>query len=159
MMAKSRLKVHVRHNHTATLVCPACGQARQVSVAKFRNDRHTLAVRCRCSHVYRVLLDFRGHYRKPTNLTGTYTLTDSDAPDGGVIRIHDISGSGVGFSVLGQHRIAPGHELKIKFQLTDRKRTELNKTVRVCRVQDDFIGGEFVGDNGFDKDLGFFLRR
>ena len=158
MMAQSKLKVHVRLNHAATLVCPACGKARQVSVAKFRNDRHTLAVRCRCNHVYHIQLDFRGHYRKPTDLTGTCTFQGPVGPELGAIHIHDISFSGVGFSILAQHQIEPGDELEMEFHLSDRNKTHLSKKVRVRRIQGDTIGGEFIDDHNFDKALGFFLR-
>ena len=96
-MATQPLTIHIRDNNAATLVCPACGLVRQIAVAKFRNDRHTLAIRCRCGHVYSVLLDFRRHFRKPTSLAGTYVSRDPAGPGGGVIRILNISRSGVGF--------------------------------------------------------------
>ena len=157
-MATQPLTVHIRDNTAATLVCPACGLVRQIAVAKFRNDRHTLAIRCRCGHVYSVLLDFRRHFRKPTSLAGTYVSRDPAGPGGGVIRILNISRSGVGFTVSGRHRILPGQELQIEFQLTDRNRTVIKKQAVVRTVQENTVGCEFVCGGDLDKALGFFLQ-
>ena len=157
-MATQPLTIHIRDNNAATLVCPACGLVRQIAVAKFRNDRHTLAIRCRCGHVYSVLLDFRRHFRKPTSLAGTYVSRDPAGPGGGVIRILNISRSGVGFTVSGRHRILPGQELQIEFQLTDRNRTVIKKQAVVRTVQENTVGCEFVCGGELDKALGFFLQ-
>ena len=157
-MAAQPLTVHIRDNNAATLVCPACGLVRQIAVAKFRNDRHTLAIRCRCGHVYSVLLDFRRHFRKPTSLAGTYVSRDPAGPGGGVIRILNISRSGVGFTVSGRHRILPGQELQIEFQLTDRNRTVIKKQAVVRTVQENTVGCEFLCAGELDKALGFFLQ-
>ena len=157
-MATQPLTVHIRDNNAATLVCPACGLVRQIAVAKFRNDRHTLAIRCRCGHVYSVLLDFRRHFRKPTSLAGTYVSRDPAGPGGGVIRILNISRSGVGFTVSGRHRILPGQELQIEFQLTDRNKSVLKRPAVVRTVQDNTVGCEFLCAGELDKALGFFLQ-
>ena len=157
-MATQPLTVHIRDNNAATLVCPACGLVRQIAVAKFRNDRHTLAIRCRCGHVYSVLLDFRRHFRKPTSLAGTYVSRDPAGPGGGVIRILNISRSGVGFTVSGRHRILPGQELQIEFQLTDRNKSVLKRPAVVRTVQDNTVGCEFLCTGELDKALGFFLQ-
>ena len=157
-MATQPLTAHIRDNNAATLVCPACGLVRQIAVAKFRNDRHTLAIRCRCGHVYSVLLDFRRHFRKPTSLAGTYVSRDPAGPGGGVIRILNISRSGVGFTVSGRHRILPGQELQIEFQLTDRNRTVIKKQAVVRTVQENTVGCEFLCAGELDKALGFFLQ-
>ena len=157
-MATQPLTVHIRDNNAATLVCPACGLVRQIAVAKFRNDRHTLAIRCRCGHVYSVLLDFRRHFRKPTSLAGTYVSRDPAGPGGGVIRILNISRSGVGFTVSGRHRILPGQELQIEFQLTDRNRTVIKKQAVVRTVQENTVGCEFLCAGELDKALGFVLQ-
>ena len=157
-MATQPLTVHIRDNNAATLVCPACGLVRQIAVAKFRTDRHTRAIRCRCGHVYSVLLDFRRHFRKPTSLAGTYVSRDPAGPGGGVIRILNISRSGVGFTVSGRHRILPGQELQIEFQLTDRNRTVIKKQAVVRTVQENTVGCEFLCAGELDKALGFFLQ-
>ena len=93
-MAPQPLTVHIRDGNSATLICPGCGLVRQIAAAKFRNDRHNRAIRCRCGTVFHVLLDFRRHFRKPTSLAGTYTSRDPGGPGSGVIRIVNISRSG-----------------------------------------------------------------
>ena len=58
-MAPQPATVHIRDGNSATLICPGCGLVRQIAAAKFRNDRHNRAIRCRCGTVFHVLLDFR----------------------------------------------------------------------------------------------------
>lgn len=150
--------VHIRDGSSATLICPACGLARQIAASRFRNDRHNLAVRCRCATLFHVVLDFRRYFRKSTNLAGTYTRSSSAGPGGGVIHIHNISRIGVGFTVSGQHRIEPGQELQIECQLSDRNQTVVKKQATVRTVQENTIGCEFAGSGDLDKALGFFLQ-
>ena len=43
-----------------------------------------------------MLLNFRRHYRKQTNLSGTYKIAGEAESGGGIIQINNISSSGVG---------------------------------------------------------------
>jgi hypothetical protein len=157
-MAGNNLKVHVRDNNTATLICPACGFVRHISAAKLLHARHTLSIRCRCQHVFTVLFDFRRHFRKPTSLPGTYVITSEGGVGGGIIHINNISRGGLGFTVSGLHRIEKGQELMIEFQLNDRKRTPLKKQAVVKSVQHNAIGCQFKDRTELERDLGFFLQ-
>ncbi len=157
-MASNSLKVHVRDNNTATLVCPACGLVRHVSAEKLLLARHTISIRCRCQHVFSVLFDFRRHFRKQTSLPGTYIVTSEGGLGGGIIHINNISRGGLGFTVSGLHRIEMGQELMIEFQLNDRKRTQLKKQAIVKSVEQNTIGCQFKDRTELERDLGFFLQ-
>ena len=64
----------------------------------------------------------------------------------------------MGFTISGRHRIEPGQELQIEFQLTDRNKSVLKKPVVVRTVQDNTVGCEFLCTGELDKALGFFLQ-
>ena len=101
-------------------------------------------------------LDFRRNYRKLTQLDGTYEIVSGGG--GGIIHISNISRGGIGFTVSGIHNIETGQLLQVEFQLTDKKKTVLNKQAVVKRVNQNSIGCEFKCDVAHDKALGFFLQ-
>lgn len=157
-MTISALKAHVRANGTATLICPACSAVRNIAAKQFRDKQHLITVRCRCQHVYSILLDFRRHYRKKTDLPGTYEILSERGVSGGIIHIINISRSGLGFTVSGLHRIEKDQLLLIEFQLNDKKQNIIKKRATVKSVRQNSIGCQFVEDAAMEKTLGFFLR-
>ena len=157
-MPPTTTTVHVRENNTATLICPACGAVKHITADTFQKNRHTVSVRCRCQHIFNVLLDFRRHFRKQISLPGTYLIAGKGAGGGGVIHIHNISRGGLGFTVSGMHRIEEGNELQLEFQLNDKKKTPLKKQAIVRSVRINAIGCQFKDSGELDKALGFFLQ-
>lgn len=154
-------KTFISHNNTAVISCPKCAKSKNVNVEKFRNRRHTLKVKCSCNHQFAVLLDFRKHFRKETNLDGTYTMV-GPAAGSGVLIILNISKHGIGFSVgfavNGSHRMVPGQKARVTFQLDNKKRSTITKSITIRSVNDHYVGGEFDHNETFDKELGFYLR-
>jgi uncharacterized C2H2 Zn-finger protein len=152
------LKVHVRDNNTATLICPSCGAVKHFAADRFRHARHIISVRCRCQQVFTLLLDFRRHYRKQTSLPGTYEILSAGGVGGGIIHINNISRSGIGFTVSGLHRIEQNQLLQIEFHLNDKNKTLLKKQAVVKSVHQNSVGCEFQCNVDMDKALGFFLQ-
>ncbi len=151
-------KSFVKTNDTASIQCPKCALVKNISVAKFRTSRHTLKTRCSCDNTFLVTLDFRRHYRKPTNIVGVYTIIGSPGSGGGQMQVDNISRSGVGFSVSGRHRMVIGQKALLNFRITDKKQTELTKKVVIKRISTNKIGCEFINQSQIGKDLGFFLQ-
>lgn len=154
----TNVKVYVRDNNTATLICPACGAIKHTNTDAFRHSRHTITVRCRCREMFNILLDFRRHYRKQISLPGTYEITSQGGIGGGIIHIRNISKGGLGFTVSGLHRIDKGQELLLEFQLNDKMKTVLKKMALVKSVQQNNIGCQFMENVEIDKALGFYLQ-
>ncbi|WP_028319088.1 PilZ domain-containing protein [Desulfobulbus elongatus] len=154
-MPMQPLMVHVRGDNRATLTCPACGCVKHFSAEPYRHGRHTMTVRCSCRETFPILLNFRRHFRKPTDLPGTYTVIGGG---GGIIQVNNLSRSGAGFTVSGVHRIEKGQEILIEFQLNDKKKTVLKKQAVVRSVRQNAIGCEFKDTGEMDKALGFFLQ-
>lgn len=155
------IKTFTSPDDVATITCPQCNKSRNIKVSKYRSKRHTIKVRCSCRYVFSVLLDFRKHYRKETNLDGSYEMV-SPSFGKGRLNILNISRIGVGFTVgMGQatnHGFAPGQKMKIFFQLDNKKQSQMEKLIVIKTVNDHYIGGEFHSSNAFDKELGFYLQ-
>jgi hypothetical protein len=150
-------KSFVNTDGIATIKCPKCGIIKNLPAAQFRGRQHTLKVRCSCDYAWSILLDFRRHYRKTTDLSGTYIL-EPPASGGGRLLVLNISRSGVGFSVKGLHAVKIGHKARLQFTLDNKKQTPINKQVVIKTVKGGYIGCEFVEDRAFEKDLGFYLQ-
>lgn len=150
-------RTFVKDDDVAIIVCPSCSAAKSISAAQFRNAQHTVTVKCRCGVTFKVLLDFRQSYRKPTNLTGTFAMIPP-ASGGGLIKVRNVSLSGLCFEVHGIHDIHIGQKAVVEFTLDNRKETLIKKQVTVRSVRGHDIGCEFHQDQAFEKDLGFYLR-
>jgi hypothetical protein len=128
-----------------------------MSVRQFRHHLHLLKVKCKCGNSFRVQLEFRRHYRKPTELNGTFDPT-YPASGGGVAKIVNLSLSGACFEIRAMHDLKIGQRGKLLFTLDNRKQTALCKNIYIRSVDGIRIGSEFINDRAFDKDLGFYLR-
>lgn len=146
----------VNDDEVARIVCPACLAVKSSDVGKFRNVRHTVTVKCKCGNTFQVMFEFRKSYRKPTELSGTYTMTPP-ASGTGQVKIKNLSLTGLCFEVTGFHDIRVGLQAMLTFTLDDRKKTQINKQVTVRSVQGRVIGVEFHQDRAYEKDLGFYL--
>jgi hypothetical protein len=151
-------KTFVKTNDTASIRCPNCDLVKNISVSKFRNSRHTFKIRCKCGRTFLISLDFRRHYRKPTELTGTYTVIIPAGQGSGQMQVNNISRSGIDFSVSGRHNIEIDQKIDVTFKLDNKKETEIQKQVVVRRISDNSIGCEFIEQSQIGKDLGFYLR-
>ncbi len=152
------IKAFVTGNNTATVICPACNTSKTISAEPYRGKKSAIKARCGCGEIFLLRLDFRDHYRKETNLPGTYSITTPDKAGGGVIHIHNISREGIGFTVNGRHHLEQGLEIILEFQLDDKKQTQLRKEAIVRLVEDNYIGCEFISTAAEEKALGFYLQ-
>lgn len=152
-------KVYVNTDVTAVFVCPHCGTSKTASVAKFKDQRAPLKVRCGCKETYLVELEFRRTYRKPTDLNGLYTKVGSTNLGGRII-VKNISQGGVGFVTKSKHRLEQGDKVNLKFNLDDAEKSQIKKIAAVRVIEDRYIGCQFIETTGtYDKALGFYLKR
>jgi len=149
-------KTFVKPDETTMIVCPECSSARNISVSQFRHRNHLLKVRCKCGHSFKIKLEFRRHFRKETELTGTYDL-EPPATSGGNLKILNLSLSGACFQIRGMHDLKIGQRGEVIFTLDNRKKSVLRKKVIIRNVSKNRIGCEFVKDRAFEKELGFYL--
>ena len=161
-----KIKAFVTPDNKVALHCPHCNLVKQVSVAKFKGDKHTLKVRCSCNNLLNVELDFRQKYRKKTNLNGDYTVLTYgnqrkkmiDKPLFHKCLVVNISLTGLGLIVAG-HGLKIGDGLRVRFTLDDKKKSEIDRIVLIRVIEHNYIGCEFNDDAyyQYDKTLGFYL--
>lgn len=151
------LKSFVKAGDEATITCPQCNSAKVISVRQFRQRLHRLIVKCRCGYPFKVQLEFRRHYRKETEIQGSYNSVPP-AISGGKAKVINLSLSGACFELRGMHDLKIGHKGVLIFTLDNRKETVLTKNVLIRTVNGTRIGVEFVEDCAYDKELGFYLR-
>lgn len=175
----SKTKVFVTEKDTAVIECPDCQLRRAVPVAQYKGKKLSMKVKCACSHVFEIELDFRKHYRKTSSLDGHYRNVNDEnlnieahyqhhnsrtivshnqkkqLPVNCIIK--NVSFSGVGIEVMGHHLITVGNQLLLIFKLDNRKQTLVNRKVTVKSVINNFIGAEFSDANEHSAELGFYL--
>lgn len=150
-------KAFVRKDGDTTIVCPRCFKSRNAIASHPKNKNPTLKVRCTCTHTFKIQLEFRQHYRKDTQLIGQYVL-ESPARAGGTTEIINLSETGLCFKVRGVHNIVEGNHGVVEFTLDNRKQTEMTKNFIVRNVSQKNIGCEFLNQQDFERELGFYLR-
>lgn len=153
-------KVFITSNNTATFVCPQCGNVTTTNVSKFASTDKKITVKCHCNcgHHFSVSLEKRRQYRKVTNLPGMYYhRMDNGDMDKGMMRVVDISSTGLKLKLNVARNFEIGTLLRVEFELDDRRRTPVNKRVIVRNVKQDLVGTSFAPNEGEDPSLGFYL--
>jgi hypothetical protein len=149
-------KSFVKGDDEAIIVCPVCDSAKTISVTQFRHRLHLIKVKCKCGHLFKVQLEFRRHFRKNTDLEGTYKMKPP-AVGGGKIKVKNLSLLGACFEVRGIHDLKTEQQGSLVFTLNNRQETVLFKKVIIKSITGNRIGCEFVQDRAFEKELGFYL--
>ena len=74
--------------------------------------------------------------------------------------VEDISRTGLGLRTLYKHTVMDNDVLAVTFTLDDQQKTNIRKSVRVRRVDDYYIGAEFIDHDTYtdtNRILGFYL--
>lgn len=148
-------KTYVRENGTAVIVCPHCKKAKAISTHTFPQRKLMVNVLCSCSAKFKVYLDYRRTYRKPTDLVGTFKL---GAGQKRLVKIKDLSMGGAQLEVVGFNKFIPGQNGSIDFILDDKKQTKITRNFSVESVTGKRIGCKFKDEIAYNKELGFYLR-
>ena len=52
-------RAFVTDEGTSAIVCPNCGMTKQIPVAEYRGNKHSIKIRCRCQQTFTIDLEFR----------------------------------------------------------------------------------------------------
>ena len=85
---KDVVKIYVTPAGDAIIKCPDCERVRTLTVDKFRGTKHVLNVKCSCTKVFRVSLEFRKIYRKKPWLSGDYFLLSEKKHQGRMVVVN-----------------------------------------------------------------------
>ncbi len=171
------VKVEIKKDGTAFFTCPECHYSKKKDVSAYKKTKTAvrLTCRCKCGNNYSVLLERRRHFRKKTNLSGSYTNENGDKVP---IIINNLSISGISFQLDDKHNkrmlegngfkveipvdterniaINIGDKLMVEFYLDDREKSWVQRDVTVKYIKGDQVGGEF-GSEGYYERLGGYL--
>jgi hypothetical protein len=158
---KKEHRVFLNDRGEGTFICPACDKGVIRDLSQFSQAQTAVRLKCKCScgNVYRVLLERRRHFRKPANLVGIFSFQGSQGtPIKGLIKIRDISQSGIQFSVNSMPEFEVGDQLTIEFTLDDEERSQIREAGIVRRIQSNIVGVDFKTTDHYGK-LGQYLFR
>lgn len=148
-------KFYVNREGLAMIVCPSCGKAKPFDVAKLPPGKMSLRVKCPCGTVFKAVIELRKHYRKETELIGSYKALDKD--DSGKVIMEDISLGGMRLQTVRPHDLVEGDTIEVNVTLDSKPPLEITRKLKVLRVQDRHIGCRYVQIADRDPDIGFYL--
>ena len=154
------LKSYVTGGQSTTVKCSLCSRTRRLNVSGFlkANSLVRFKANCLCGNSFETILERRKHYRKLTNLAGTYESCSRKNGEGrGLLTIEDLSRSGMKLKIIGPKDISTGDILMVQFHLDDIVRSLLDTMVIVKNKHDSYIGTEFAPTEQISKALGFYL--
>ena len=153
-------KVYITRKQTAAFTCPKCQISKTVNASKFvKLDKIVkINIKCPCGHTFTSFIERRKHYRKETNLTGSFVrfVAGKIAGRGNMI-VRDLSLTGMKLEVLGIHNFSEADVLEVEFQLDDVKKTLIKRKVVIRNIKNSYIGTTFFQAETEDKTLGFYL--
>lgn len=156
------MRVFLNNQGKGSFICPACKKGVIKDLSEIVRSKSAVRIRCRCScgHVYRVLVERRQFFRKEVNLVGMYIQHrgDHQSPLKGIIRVRNVSQSGVCFSVNSSPHFEVGDLLTIEFTLDDTDRSKVREEGVVRRIESNMVGLEFTSTDRYGK-LGQYLLR
>jgi hypothetical protein len=154
-------RVYINDRGQGTFICPACEKGVIKDLSEYSKAQSAVRIKCTCTcgHVYRVLLERRRQFRKPVSLVGMFLFgAGSESPRKGLIKICDISRSGIQFTVNSMPEFQVGDTLQIEFTLDDEERSQIREKGVVRRIQSNRVGLEFKTTDHYGK-LGQYLFR
>jgi hypothetical protein len=154
-------KIFADKQGKAVFQCPECGFKTAFDASGYRDRDSRIRVKCRCGKSVPLLVEFREYYRRPVSLPGWCHVHRTEALL--EIRIHDLSMSGLSFSVESPDSGEPvsfvvGDALTLQFRLDRPPNDLIQRKGEVRNVRDGGIGVRF-SKSEYDKELGFYLLR
>jgi hypothetical protein len=155
--------IYANLSENVALVCKQCRRSKTLEAAIVKDLPQPLKVKCPCGATFGVNIIIRQFYRKKTHLPGVYVKRDMQTGnilEQGRMTVEDISWTGIGLRTLSQHTVLVNDVLTVTFTLDDKHQTSIQKSVRARRIDNYFIGAEFIDRSAYtdtNRMLGFYL--
>ena len=148
--------IYTDDTNRVSIICPKCGHEQNIDTAKFKDAQKKLQGKCRCGEPYQFTIEFRKRPRKDVRLAGEYIIPGIE--EKGEIIIRELSMSGIRFECLNPHHISKDDTVKVKFKLDDPNRSEIQKPVKIVRVEDRIIGAYYIEKKLYQTNLALYLQ-
>ncbi|SHO45322.1 PilZ domain-containing protein [Desulfopila aestuarii] len=149
--------VHIPPSNLAAIKCVHCAKVKEVSLARFKNVKHEITIKCSCGKKFIVKLNFRKYYRRPVNLFGQYTNPNAEIVTWAPVKILDLSMGGFKMKLEFLTEVLIGSILRVRFKLDGKKVVVIDKQVKVIFANENILGCEFLDLALEEKELGFYL--
>ena len=148
--------IYTDDTNRVSIICPKCGIEQNIDTTKFKDTQKKLEGKCRCGEPYQFTIEFRKRPRKDVRLAGEYIIPGIE--EKGEIVIRELSMSGIRFECLNPHHISKDDTVKVKFKLDDPNRSEIQKPVKIVRVEDRIIGAYYIEKKLYQTNLALYLQ-
>jgi len=131
-------------------LCPGCDNSVVRDLSKVAHAKSAIRIKCtcKCGNVFRVLVERRKNIRKSVNLVGMCHFIDvSGRKKKRLIKIHDVSFSGLQFSLNDIPEFRFGDQIIVDFRLDDRERNEVKEKGIVVRIESTIVGLQFASED------------
>jgi hypothetical protein len=145
---------YVDINDRTTVTCPKCEGTTTLDLARYRETASKLAVTCRCGTKFKARFEYRTIHRKEVELEGE--LRNARTGEREEMEVDRISLEGMGLRTSVPSDIRPGDRLDVTFQLDNKVRSLVNRTVKVVSVRGKEIGTVFA-EAPRNATVGFYL--
>jgi len=139
-----------------SIICPKCRLEQNIDTTNFKDTQKKLDGKCRCGEPYQYSIEFRKSYRKDVRLPGEYIIPGIEEKGDMIVR--DLSMIGIRFECLNPHHISKDDTVKVKFRLDDPNRSEIQKPVKIVRVEDRIIGAYYIEKKLYETNLALYLQ-
>jgi len=136
--------------------CAGCSKVRKV---KFTKKLSRIKLKCRCGYLSIVPLNYRGQFRKQTNINAILTVGDWE----GRVIIIDMSLYGYRFTLIDDppKQLCVCDIMNISYQLDDKKQTKISDNVELkTSLNNNKYGCAVIRPEDFgtqQKNKGFWL--
>lgn len=116
-MGLKLLTVPVTATGLIVVRCPVCHRKHTLSVARYEGKKTIVKLRCHCSELFALELEFGKSAITPTSYSGHFENC-SQGHFHGPIQITAMTVQGMEFSTMGRSTIHRGDKLKIDYKMT-----------------------------------------
>jgi hypothetical protein len=138
------------------IICPNCENKKIINVANYRIATKPIKVKCRCGYSFSILLEHRRYQRRNTAIPGKLFHVESKKQVDDIL-IKSISVTGVGFETRSLRGVKVGDTFEVAFLLQDSFDSAVRESIVIKRVQDNFIGAEFLDKDKYNYELDFYV--
>jgi PilZ domain len=157
-----RLQAYLSKRNTYLIVCPHCRASREFLADQIPpRMSNPFTYVCSCGETLRVRLVAHRGYRKPVNLTGSFTLHSPSRKLQMLCTVHDISLKGMRVTTDLVKHIVKDEMIKASIVLDDEPHTRLEMPARIRRVTPEqnrlSLGVEFLPTARQEDVLGSYV--
>ncbi len=151
------VKLFLESDNTVVISCSQCNKTKNLDAKRIKGTR--IKAKCSCGHISTFQLEKRRHYRKETDLRGSYRVMPSGTtpPDSGMMTVVNLSRNGVRLKFNTFPALNIGDVVSIQFNLDDRNHSLVNRDVVVQNVDGPYVGARFHRSSNMDNVIGFYL--